>query len=126
MTVSYSNYGYYPRNPRKEVGTDIVLGTAAGAVGIGLANAGEQKLILKYPDKIPKKIISEGMLDFNSFYFMGEPLTPESKAYLSVLDVLREGKINWLKAGKAALVGGAAVGVLTGLISAIKKLPKSQ
>ena len=122
MTISYSNYGYYPRNPRKEVGTDIVLGTAAGAVGIGLANAGVQKLILKYPDIIPAKL---GELAANEFY-NEKTFKPFFKIFTKLQEIFYAGKINWLKAGKAALVGGAAIGVLTGLISAIKKLPKSQ
>lgn len=122
MTVSYSNYGYYPRNPRKEVGTDIVLGTAAGAVGVGLANAGVQKLILKYPEKIPEKLVLKAADEV----FKNKMFKPCSKILLKIQEILFNGKINWLKAGKAALVGGAAVGVLTGLISAIKKLPKSQ
>jgi hypothetical protein len=72
---------------------------------------------LKYPDKAFK------MFDkIQNCGFFREKLT--GRWFMFFQGEMR--KVNWATAGKAALVGGAAIGVLTGLISAIKKLPKSQ
>ena len=111
---SQNQYYYY--NPRKEVQfTALKAGLVGGAI-IGGTDIGLQYLVKNNKGKIIEKTTEEVAKNKKIKIF--------SKLAERYNTALLFDKINWKKAGKTALFGGAIVGLIGAFNSAYKKLPK--
>ena len=120
MTVNYStsvnfngqNYGVKEKSPAKQA----AKGAIAGAVALGTASLGYQKLILsdslkEFKTKVIVESAKEMMQGKKGIFtrLMGD-----------MVEIRLKGKLDWAKAGKLALIGGAVVAGISALVASSK------
>ena len=120
MSMNYSSsMNYYPQNyvtPKKSTGKQAIKGATIGAIALGTANLGWQKFVLSKHSKgffckTAEKAGKELMSNKKGFWI---------KVLDNMLEISYKGKLNWAKAGKAALIGGGIFGGLAALVNIFK------
>lgn len=121
MTVNYSSpvnynaqdYGVKKKTPVKQA----VKGAAVGAVALGATSLGWQKIVLSdclkdFKGKVIARSAQEMIQAKAGFY---------TRLLDNMLSIRTKGKLDWTRAGKAALIGGAIVGGLTAIVASCKQ-----
>lgn len=124
MSVGYNYGSYYGVNPKKDVKKDGFRAGCVGALTLGAGALGTQALVMNSP-KLQNKIFEI----LSKFSPQNIP-TNEDEVFEILIRKNPTGsfmrychKIDWLKAGKIALIGGTIIGLAAALKSAMKKLP---
>ena len=112
MNYNLQGYEVQQKSPQKQA----IKGAAIGAIALGGASLGVQKYLLsessnKLFENVAEKVGEEIVAGKKGFW---------SKTLGKMLKIRFNGKLDWAKAGKAALIGGAIVGGISALVASRK------